>query len=125
MIAGQWIEVCVALPVLSALDAGYDVYVVKDACGSASREAHDITVERIVQADAHPITTWAYVSELAARLATCSNRRTGHQIIRTAGRRFSTGAAVGVGPAEPQGRHALIPALGRGYNFVSKGAAYG
>ena len=28
VIAGQWTEVCVAMPVLSALDAGYEVYVV-------------------------------------------------------------------------------------------------
>ena len=73
MIAGQWTEVCVAMPVLSALDAGYEVYVVTDACGGASREAHDMAVERMVQAGAHPITTWNYVSELQrdwARVAT-------------------------------------------------------
>jgi nicotinamidase-related amidase len=73
VIAGQWTEVCVAMPVLSALDAGYEVYVVTDACGGASREAHDMAVERMVQAGAHPITTWTYVSELQrdwARAAT-------------------------------------------------------
>src|SRR5271157_4539490 len=73
VIAGQWTEVCVAMPVLSALDAGYEVYVVTDACGGASSEAHDMAVKRIVQAGAHPITTWAYVSELQrdwARAAT-------------------------------------------------------
>jgi nicotinamidase-related amidase len=52
VIAGQWTEVCVAMPVLSALDAGYEVYVVTDACGGASREAHDMAVERMVQAGA-------------------------------------------------------------------------
>jgi nicotinamidase-related amidase len=36
VIAGQWTEVCAAMPVLSVLDAGYDVYVVTDACGGAS-----------------------------------------------------------------------------------------
>jgi nicotinamidase-related amidase len=43
------------------------------ACGGASREAHDMAVERMVQAGAHPITTWSYVSELQrdwARAAT-------------------------------------------------------
>ena len=61
------------MPVLSALDAGYEVYVVIDACGGASCEAHDMAVERMVQAGARPITTWAYVSELQrdwARAAT-------------------------------------------------------
>ena len=57
MIAGQWTEVCVALPVLFALDAGYEGYVVTEAWGGASREAHDMAVERMVRAGAHPITT--------------------------------------------------------------------
>jgi len=73
VIAGQWTEVCVAMPVLSALEAGYEVYVVTDACGGASCEAHEMAVERMVQAGARPITTWAYVSELQrdwARAAT-------------------------------------------------------
>jgi nicotinamidase-related amidase len=73
VIAGQRTEVCVAMPGLSALDAGYEVYVVTDACGGASREAHDMAVERMVQAGARPVTTWAYVSELQrdwARAAT-------------------------------------------------------
>jgi nicotinamidase-related amidase len=73
VIAGQWTEVCVAMPVLSALEAGYEVYVVTDACGGASREAHDMAVERMVQAGVRPITTSNYVSELQrewARAAT-------------------------------------------------------
>jgi nicotinamidase-related amidase len=64
VIAGQWTEICVAMPVLSALEAGYEVYVVTDACGGASREAHEMAVERMLQAGARPITTWVYVSEL-------------------------------------------------------------
>jgi nicotinamidase-related amidase len=73
VIAGQWTEVCVAMPVLSALDARYEVYVVTDACGGASHKAHDMAVERMVQAGARRITAWAYVSELQrdwARAAT-------------------------------------------------------
>jgi nicotinamidase-related amidase len=61
------------MPVLSALDAGHEVYVVTDACGGASCEAHDMAVERMVQAGARPVTTCAYVSELQrdwARAAT-------------------------------------------------------
>jgi len=73
VIAGQWTEVCVAMPVLSALDAGYEVYVVTDACGGGSIESHDMAVQRMVQAGAYPLSTWAYVSELQrdwARTAT-------------------------------------------------------
>jgi nicotinamidase-related amidase len=46
---------------------------VEVAYGGASREAHDMAVERMLQAGARPITTWVYVSELQrdwARAAT-------------------------------------------------------
>ena len=32
LLAGLWTEVCVALPTLSAMEDGYEVYVVADAC---------------------------------------------------------------------------------------------
>jgi nicotinamidase-related amidase len=64
VIAGQWTELCVAMPVLSALEAGYHVYIVTDACGGSSREAHTMAMEKMVQAGACPITTADYVSEL-------------------------------------------------------------
>jgi hypothetical protein len=52
------------MPVLSALDAGNEVHFATDAGGVASREAHDMVVKRMVQAGAHSITTWTYVSNL-------------------------------------------------------------
>lgn len=64
VMAGQWTEVCLAMPVLSALADGYEVYIITDASGGATKEAHDMAVQRMVQAGAVPITTWAYVSEL-------------------------------------------------------------
>jgi nicotinamidase-related amidase len=64
VMAGQWTEVCLKMPVLSALGDGYDVYFISDASGGASREAHDMAVERMIQAGAIPMTTWEYVSEL-------------------------------------------------------------
>ena len=64
IIAALWTEVCLAMPVIQSLSDGYDVFFVTDASGGVSREAHDMAVERMVQAGAYPITTWAYVSEL-------------------------------------------------------------
>jgi nicotinamidase-related amidase len=101
VIAGQWTEVCVAMPVLSALDAGYEVYVVTDACGGASIEAHDMAVERMVQAGARPITTLGLCVRTAARLGTRSNRWRRHQIVRTTRRRLWPGPVVGMGPVKP------------------------
>jgi nicotinamidase-related amidase len=59
--------------VLSALDEGYEVYVVTDAYGDCSLEAHERAVERMIQADARPITALTYLLELQrdwARLET-------------------------------------------------------
>ncbi|WP_129692488.1 isochorismatase family protein, partial [Gottfriedia acidiceleris] len=42
----------------------YDVYVVTDASGGVSTEAHNMAIERMVQAGAHPITWMQYMLEL-------------------------------------------------------------
>ncbi|TXJ00792.1 MAG: hydrolase [Chryseobacterium cucumeris] len=62
--AGLWTSVCIVGPVLSAIDEGYDVYVITDASGDISKEAHDQSITRMVQAGAHPITSVQYVLEL-------------------------------------------------------------
>jgi len=56
MIAGLWTEVCVAYPALSALEAGYQVYVVADACAGVDTQAHDTAIQRVVQRGAIPVT---------------------------------------------------------------------
>ncbi|AQX07620.1 hydrolase [Elizabethkingia ursingii] len=62
--AGLWTSVCIVGPALSAINEGYDVYVITDASGDISKEAHDQAVTRMVQAGAHPITATQYVLEL-------------------------------------------------------------
>lgn len=64
VIAALWTEVCGIGPVLSALDQGYDVYFVTDASGGVSKEAHNMAVQRMVQAGAKPITWMQYMLEL-------------------------------------------------------------
>lgn len=64
VIAALWTEVCLAMPVLHALGEGYEVYVVTDASGGASIEAHERAIQRMVQAGAVPLTWMAYLSEL-------------------------------------------------------------
>ncbi|MFF4568434.1 hydrolase [Streptomyces sp. NPDC001410] len=60
VMAGLWTEVCVVLPALSALAQGYEVYVVTDACGGVSPQAHEHAVQRMIQAGAVPV-TWVQV----------------------------------------------------------------
>lgn len=64
VIAALWTEVCGVGPVLSALDQGYEVYFVTDASGGVSEDAHNMAVQRMVQAGAHPITWLQYLLEL-------------------------------------------------------------
>lgn len=64
MKTGLWIEVCLAMSVLSTLAEGYEVYIVTDASGDSSPEVHERGVQRMVQADARPINAMAYISEL-------------------------------------------------------------
>jgi len=54
--AALWSEMCLAMPVIHAMGEGYDVYVVTDASGGASVEAHDMAIRRLVTAGAQPIT---------------------------------------------------------------------
>lgn len=62
--AGLWTSVCIVGPVLSAIDQGFEVYVITDASGDISEEAHERAVERMVQAGARPITSLQYLLEL-------------------------------------------------------------
>jgi nicotinamidase-related amidase len=64
VMAALWTEVCLVQPVLSAIDEGYDVYIVTDASGGVTKEAHDMAVQRMVQAGAHPVTWMQYMLEL-------------------------------------------------------------
>jgi nicotinamidase-related amidase len=63
VVAALWTEVCLAMPVISSLADGYDVFFVTDASGGVSREAHDMAVLRMVRAGAVPITWVAVMSE--------------------------------------------------------------
>jgi nicotinamidase-related amidase len=60
IIAGLWTEACVLFPALCMLREGYDVFVVADACGGASKAAHDMAILRMTQAGVHPV-TWMQV----------------------------------------------------------------
>ncbi|KQT52638.1 MULTISPECIES: hydrolase [unclassified Aureimonas] len=62
--AGLWTSVCIVGPTLSALDQGFEVYAITDACGDISTEAHERAVERMIQAGVQPMTSLQYLLEL-------------------------------------------------------------
>lgn len=64
VICGLWTSVCIVGPTLSAIDQGFEVYVIADACGDVSDEAHERAMDRMVQAGAAPVTALQYLLEL-------------------------------------------------------------
>ena len=59
-----WTEACLSFPALDALREGYEVYLVVDAVGGTSVEAHRAALERLVQADAQPTSVVQLLCEL-------------------------------------------------------------
>jgi nicotinamidase-related amidase len=64
VMAGLWTSVCIVGPALSAIAQGFEVYVITDACGDVSTEAHERAVARMVQAGVRPMTSLQYLLEL-------------------------------------------------------------
>ncbi|KML61302.1 chloroperoxidase [Burkholderia cepacia] len=61
IVAGLWTEVCNTTFALCAmLEGGYEIYMVADASGGTSKDAHDFAMQRMVQAGAVPV-TWQQV----------------------------------------------------------------
>jgi nicotinamidase-related amidase len=63
VIAGLWTEICVAMPAIQAAGEGFEVFAVTDASGGVSKEAHDMAVQRMIQAGVVPITWMAVLGE--------------------------------------------------------------
>lgn len=64
VLCGLWTGVCIVGPALSALDQGFEVFVIADACGDVSAEAHNRAMDRMVQGGAQPMTSLQYLLEL-------------------------------------------------------------
>jgi len=61
IMAALWTEICLAMPAIQALGEGYEVYIVTDASGGVSVEAHEMAIMRMVHAGAVPL-TWGVLS---------------------------------------------------------------
>jgi len=63
VLAALYTEICLAMPAIHALADGYDVFIVTDASGGVTAEAHDMAVRRMVAAGAVPINWLAVLGE--------------------------------------------------------------
>lgn len=64
VLAGLWTSVCIVGPALSAIDQGFEVYVIADACGDVSDAAHEHAMQRMIQIGVRPMTSLQYLLEL-------------------------------------------------------------
>jgi nicotinamidase-related amidase len=64
VLAGLWTGVCIVGPALSAIEQGFEVFVVADACGDVTDEAHNRAMDRMVQIGVQPMTSLQYMLEL-------------------------------------------------------------
>ena len=64
VMAALWTEICLAMPAIQAAGEGHEVYIVTDASGGVSLEAHDMAIRRMIQAGAMPITWGVFGAEL-------------------------------------------------------------
>ncbi len=64
IIAGVVTEVCVAFPALSAIEAGYDVFVITDASGTFNQITRDAAWDRMSQAGVQLMSWFGAAAEL-------------------------------------------------------------
>jgi len=91
VLGGLWTSVCIVGPALSAVNDGYTVYVITDACGDVSKEAHDQAITRMVQAGIHPITSIQYLLELQRDWARKDTYKATNDLIKKYGGAYGIG----------------------------------
>ncbi|MDJ1135018.1 isochorismatase family protein [Streptomyces iconiensis] len=63
ILAGVQTDVCLSLTALTAIDRGYEVYLVGDASAAGTKETHELAMDRMTQAGAVPVGWLAVGSE--------------------------------------------------------------
>jgi nicotinamidase-related amidase len=64
IMAGLWTDFRIVPSAIQAIESGYEVYVVSDACGDLSARAQDAAIRRMVQAGAKSIECQQVLAEL-------------------------------------------------------------
>jgi len=69
VMAGVTTDICMVAPAISAVEEGFNVKVVCDACGSSNPIAEEMSWRRMEQAGVHLTSTGAIVAELVKNWA--------------------------------------------------------
>ena len=64
LITGLWTSGCPTYTTLDALAAGFEVYIISDAMGDGTSDAHERAMQRMIQAGAKPVTWEAVLAEM-------------------------------------------------------------
>lgn len=64
VISALWTEACLLFPALSALEEGFEVYMITDASGGTTPDAHDAALRRMEQAGGQSLTALTAILEL-------------------------------------------------------------
>jgi nicotinamidase-related amidase len=117
VVAGLWTEVCNTTFALCAmLEGGYEIYMVADASGATSKDAHDYAMQRMVQAGAVPVTWQQVMLEWQRDWA----RKETYDAVMNVVREHSGAYGMGVdyaytmvhkAPQRASGAHEIVPAM--------------
>jgi nicotinamidase-related amidase len=88
-------KVCIVIPTLQALEDGYEIYVVADACGRTSIMAHEMAMDRMIQAGVVPVTWMQVLLELQRDWARGATAGAVSRVIVEHGGAFSVGMQFG------------------------------
>jgi len=103
VMAALWTEVCLATAAISALDHGYEVYIVTDASAGVTMEAHEMAIRRMVQAGAVPVTWLQVLLEWQRDWA----RQATYDAVMTVAKEHAGGYGLGINYAKAMlGEHA-------------------
>ena len=92
VLAGLWTSVCIVGPALSAIDQGFEVFFIADACGDISAEAHNRAIDRMIQAGAQPMTALQYLLEMQRDWA----RTDSYDMTTGIAKKFGGGYGIGI-----------------------------
>ena len=93
-IAGITTEGCVLYTALGALRSGYTVAIVEDATAGETREAHDMAIQRMIQAGVIPTTVLSFATELQADWANAKSAQAYFSMIAEASPGLNLGIQV-------------------------------
>jgi len=117
VVSGLWTEVCNLTFALSAMhDTDYEIYMVADASGGTSKEAHDYAMQRMIQAGVVPVTWQQVLLEWQRDWA----RRDTYDAVMALVKEHSGAYGMGVdyaytmvhkAPQRASGTHEIVPAV--------------